>query len=130
MKIIKQLILHTHAEVLKLKVADVFRISSFLHIIISIWIAHHLYYAISIHKFYLVIYLFLSVQFMLSYIRINYWKDFSMLALSVILFFTVFLIKYNQQNKITLHKDIYNHQLILKEKNANMEKHQVIYTSF
>lgn len=112
----------------RLNDTETYRIITFLHILFSIWMAHHMYNAISIHKFYLVIYITLSTQLILNYIRIHKWKDISMLTLSIILFFAVFLIKYKEQYPISLLKDIYKRQQFTKEKHANLEKHQVVYT--
>jgi Ca2+/Na+ antiporter len=73
-----------------------YRILTFVHINLSIFIAQRYFYKIENYKILIIFYAILSLQLLLHYVHKKYWKDMSMIALSIFLFFAVFLVRYNE----------------------------------
>lgn len=104
-----------------------YRVFAYLHVIISISLAQFVFFEISMHKIWLLVYIMASLQWMLWLIDVKVWKELSLMLLSLLLFFAVFLVKYNEVHDVSILKNIYNQQNHLKKKHANNENDPVIW---
>ena len=103
-----------------------YRMLTFVHINLSIFIAQRYYYKIENYKILIIFYAILSLQLLLHYVHKKYWKDMSMIALSIFLFFAVFLVRYNETTDFSqLKKQQLKHEK-LKDKNEHKEKHPFV----
>ena len=104
-----------------------YRVLAYMHVIISISLAQFVFFEISMHKIWLLVYIMATLQWMLWLLDEKVWKELSLMLLSLLLFFAVFLVKYNEVHDVSILKNIYHQQNHLKKKHANNENDPIIW---
>lgn len=102
------------------------RLVSHIHMLVSIWIAQHLFSDMNEYKMLFFLYVLLSVQLAFFYIEKRFWKDLSFIILSIFLFFGVFLIKHQRHYNRDFVKVNYQNHDKAKKRNGHHQDYSIV----